>query len=210
MNAAAPLTPGDGEHHARLSVRDEIELRAYFSSHAPPAPGEQSGFGAMCRRLGNSRNPRSNERPAPGTPWTEIVECRRAYAGANFDGEDAMLAYLDARRRFRSVCEALSRLSVREQRVLDAYYGSEPCEHPLGQLATVASLTDTANRRNRARAARGMHEPVEVTVRWLAAATAPEAREALAKVKLEARELLRLARSSYVLVRARLHGIRGV
>ncbi len=203
MNAAAPLPSSDEDHHARLSVRDEIELRAYFSSHAPLAPGDRSGFGAMCRRLGNSRNPRSNERPLPGTPWTEILDCRRSYAGSNFDGEDAMVAYLDARRRFRGVCEALSQLSMCDQRVLDAYYGSEPSDHPLGQLAAVAKLTETAVKRNRARAARGMHEPVEVTVRWLAAATSPEARAALVQAKSEAGALLREARRSYGCARAR-------
>lgn len=202
MNAAAPLPPGDGEHHARLSIRDEIELRAYFSSHVPLAPGDRSGFGAMCRRLGNSRNPRSNERPVPGTPWTEIVECRRTYASANFDGEDAMLAYLDARRRFRRVCEALSQLSSRDQQVLEAHYGSEPnADGVLGPLAAVACLTDTALRRNRARAVREMHEPIEVTVRWLAAATSPEARTAFKQVRAEAEVLLREARRRYAIAR---------
>jgi hypothetical protein len=201
VNAATPLPPNEGEGVARLSVRDEIELRAYFSSNAPPAPGDRSGFGAMCTRLGNSRNPRSSERPLPGTPWTEVLDCGRSYSGANFDGEDAMVMYLDARRRFRRVCEALSRLSACDQQVLEAYYGSERSEHPLGHPAAVANLTDTATKRNRARAARGMHEPVEVTVRWLAAATSPEARAALAVIKSEGADLLREARRAYAAAR---------
>lgn len=195
MSVAAATEPG--ERLPKLSLSDEIELRAYFGSYVPRAPGERSSFGPMCARLGQARNPGSKERPTPDTPWTEILDCPRSYEGANFDGEDAMVMYLDARRRFRRVCEALSRLSARDQQVLDAYYGSEPFEHWLGPLAAVAALTDTATKRNRARAARGMHEPVEVTVRWLAAATSPEARAAFKEIRGEAETLLREARTSY-------------
>jgi hypothetical protein len=88
-----------------------------------------------------------------------------------------MVAYLDARLRFRRISTALSRLPARDQEVLGAYYGYEPSEHPLGALAEVASLTETARGRNRARAVRGMHAPIEATVSWLAAATAPGARD---------------------------------
>ena len=190
-----------GERTPRFPVHYEIELRTYFSLYLPCAPGDQSGFGAMCRRLGNSRNPRSNERPTPGTPWTEVVDYHRMYVGASFDGEDAMLTYLDARRRFRRVCEALSRLSERDQAVLNAYCGAEPTKHPLERLTDVACLTHTAWARNRSRAARDMHEPIEVTVRWLAAATAPDARVALEDVKREATEMVAAAKTNYARAR---------
>jgi hypothetical protein len=189
------------ERTPRFSVHYEIELRTYFSLYLPSAPGDQSGFGAMCRRLGNSRSPRSNERPTPGTPWTEIVDCPRTYVGASFDGEEAMLTYLDARRRFRRVCEALSRLSERDQAALNAYYGAEPTEHPLERLADVACLTQTAWARNRSRAARGVHEPIEATVRWLAAATAPDARAAFEDVNREATAMVATAKANYARAR---------
>jgi len=108
-----------------------------------------------------------------------------------------MVAYLDARLRFRRVSTALSLLLHQEQEVLSAYYGCEPAEHPLGALAEVACLTETAGRRNRARAARGLHEPIEATVRWLAAATAPDAREALRHMRQEAVHTLAAAGRSY-------------
>jgi hypothetical protein len=155
----------------------------------------------MCARLSAGRAPKATERPTPGTPWTEILECAGAHALANFDGESAMVAYVDARLRFRRVSTALSRLSARDQEVLGAYYGCEPSEHPLGALAEVASLTGTAQGRNRARAARGMHEPIEATVRWLAAATAPDARAALGEVRDEANAILAAARARYALAR---------
>ena len=112
-----------------------------------------------------------------------------------------MVAYLDGRRRFRAVCEALGHLSGREQQVLCAYYGQDSVEHPLGRLAAVASLTSAAVKRNRARAARGLHEPVEVTVRWLAAAVAPEARVALEEVTQQAKAVVADARRAYAGVR---------
>jgi hypothetical protein len=189
------------ERAADLSLADEIELRAYFMSYMPPAPGERSGFGAMCTRIANARNGRSSERPTPGTPWTEVLECRTPHGAVAFDGEDAMVAHLDARGRFRRVCEALSHISAHDQEVLGAYYGNEACEHALGQLAAVAALTETAKRRNRARAAREIHEPVEVTVRWLAAATSPEARGALTQIRCDAEALLCGARASYARAR---------
>ena len=186
---------------AEISAADEMELHAYFTSFCPPVPGERSGFGAMCTRLSASGTGRSRELPTPGTPWTEIVACSSERAAANFDGEDAMVAHLDGRRRFRTLCNALSRLSAAEQLVLGAYYGQDSVEHPLGRLAGVASLTQAAMKRNRARAARGLHEPVEATVRWLAATVAPEARVALEELTREARAAVGAARRAYATVR---------
>jgi hypothetical protein len=184
-----------------LSPREEAELRAYFGCYRPGPPGERSNFGAMCTRLAAGRTPKSTERPTPGTPWTEIVECAGAHATANFDGEDAMVAYIDARLRFRRISTALSRLSARDQEVLGAYYGYSPGEHPLGAHAEVACLTETACRRNRARAARGLHQPIEATVRWLAAATAPDGRAERDQLQREATEMLVAATTSYARAR---------
>jgi hypothetical protein len=114
-----------------------------------------------------------------------------------------MIAYIDARRRRRKVIEALSRLSERDQRVLGAYYGAEPSERGLGQLADVACLTKTAWVKNRARAARGVHETIAATVRWLAAATAPTKRAAFAEIHEEAMSLVAVARANYARARRR-------
>jgi hypothetical protein len=96
------------------------------------------------------------------------------------------------------VSEALSRLCERDQAVLDAYYGGEPA---FDRLADVACLTRTAWTRNRSRAARNMHEPIEATVRWLAAATAPDARAAFKEMHDEATAMLVVARQTYASVR---------
>jgi hypothetical protein len=191
-----------------ISLSDEADLRIYFSRFRPSAPGDRSNFGAVAARMMWKRPPDSPQRPTPGTPWTELVECASARAVVNFDGEEAMLAHLDARWRFRRVSEALSRLSVRDQEVLDAYYSGEPTEHALGQLSTVACLTQTAQRRNRARAARGLHEPTEATVRWLAAATSPEGRAASKEINAEACAMLSAARGHYAHARARVGAAR--
>lgn len=184
-----------------LSPSDEALLRAYFGCYRPGAPGERSNFGTMCTRLAAGCPPRSAERPTPGTPWTEILDCGHEHGAVNFDGEDAMVAYLDARGRFRRVCEALSRLSTHDQAVLDAYYGSEPAEHALERLAGVATLTETARRRNRSRAARGMHEPIDATVRWLAAATSPDGRAALDEMQREAAQMVSTVKQRYASAR---------
>jgi hypothetical protein len=181
----------------RLSWVDEADLRAYFGSYRPSAPGERSNLSALTMRLAGGRPAHSTERPTRDTPWTEIVDCAHEHGAVNFDGEDAMIAYLDARRRFRRVSRALARIPTGDQAVLDAYYGTESPEHVLGPLAGVAILTETALRRNRSRAARGMHEPIEATVRWLAAATAPENRATLDEVRREAAEMLATAKQRY-------------
>jgi hypothetical protein len=191
------MTEQRDEGGAELSARDEADLRAYFATYVPPPPGARSNFDSMCTRLGRARNPRSREKPAVGTPWTEILDCGASSSAVNFDGEVAMVAYLDARRRFRRVCETLARLTAAERDVLDAYYGSGESEHALGRLAGVATMTEAAQHRNRSRAARGMHEPIEATVRWLAAATAPEAREAFEVVRARAEGMLSEAKASY-------------
>jgi hypothetical protein len=198
---AIELPDSEGARPNPLSLSDEADLRAYFSRFRPCAPGDRSNFGAVAARMASKRPPDSSQRPTPGTPWTELVECASARATVNFDGEEAMVAYLDARWRFRRVSRALSRLSQRDQEILDAYYGSEPTEHPLGQLAAVACLTDTAQHRNRARATRGIHEPIEATVRWLAAATSPDGLAASVAIRAAAAEMLRAARMRYARAR---------
>jgi hypothetical protein len=110
----------------RLSLSEEAQLRTYFGRYLPGLPGERSNFGVMIARKASETPRHTAERPTPGTPWTEIVECYGTRGPVNFDGEEGMVAYLDARRRFRKVSEALSRLSDRDQAVLDAYYGGEP------------------------------------------------------------------------------------
>jgi hypothetical protein len=127
-----------------LSPREEAELRAYFGRFMPSVPGERSNFAAIAARKASETSKGTAERPTPGTPWTEILECHGTHGAVNFDGEEATVAYLDARRCFRKVSEALSRLSERDQTVLDAYYGGEPTERALGRLADVAYLTTTA------------------------------------------------------------------
>jgi hypothetical protein len=198
MNAVDEAVLNRPDAMGELSLIDEIELRAYFARYVPPAPGACSNFGSMCTRLGNARNLRSKERPSPGASWTEILDCSGARAGAKFDGEYAMVEYLDAQRRFRRVAEALPQLPPRYQDALAAYYGGERAEHALGQLAGVTALTPTALRRNRSRAARGLHEPIEATVRWLTAATTPDGSLALASLRSEAEGLLRSAQRAYV------------
>ena len=193
----------------RLSSWEEAVLRAYFGCDLPGVPSQQSNFRAMCSRLASGTRARSAERPTRGTPWTQIVECAGTHGAVNLEGEDAMVAYFDARRRFRQVCSALAELSERDYAVLEAYYGAPPAEHALGPLAEVACLTETARRRNRSRAAREMHEPVEATVRWLAAATAPDSRAAFAQVRGEAVEMLEAARASYRWVRERRREVCG-
>jgi hypothetical protein len=186
----------------------EAELRAYFGRYMPGVPGERSNFAAIAARKASETPKGTPERPTPGTPWTEILKCAGTHGAVNFDGEDAMIAYLDARGRFWKVSEALSRLSERDQTVLDAYYGAAPTEHALAGLADVACLTETAWARNRARAGRGMHEPIEATVRWLAAATAPDAREAFERVQAEATATLSRARANYAVVRGLVGAVR--
>lgn len=199
---ATPWSPdSEAGHPNPLSFSDEADLRAYFGRPLPSAPGERSNFGAVAARMGSKCPPDSPQRPTRGTPWTELVECSAPHAAVNFDGEEVTVAYLDARWRFRRVSEVLSRLPLRNQEVLEAYYASDAAEHQLGELAAVACLTQAARHRNRSRAARGLHEPIEATVRWLSATTAPEARAAFEDVQRQAAGLLWRARHNYALVR---------
>jgi hypothetical protein len=117
-----------------ISFFDEVDLRAFFTMGMPKAPGAETSFGAMCARLG-MRNPKTAERPTPfvvhrdgttsGAPWTELVECPPASKGSAFDPEDALVAYVDAKRRMSRVRAALALLSVRHVEVLAAHYGEE-------------------------------------------------------------------------------------
>jgi hypothetical protein len=191
-----------------LSCNDEAILRAYFHSYRPSAPGAKSNFGAVATRKGSAINPRTIERPTPGTPWTEILDCGHGGGATNFDGEEAMLAYIDGRRWLRRVGAAVESLSTRDQDVLDAYYGSEPSNHPLGPIAPVIALTEAARARNRGRAARGLHEPIETTVRWLATLPGNDARTATDDMRREANEMLRGARANFARAHAATNGRR--
>jgi hypothetical protein len=201
------MTPTAAEREAPseealFSLVDEIDLRAYFACSLPPPPGERSSFGPMCARIANSRNRRSPERPSPDAPWTEVIECRPAHGTGAFEAEEAFVAYIDARRRFRRVRAALAKVAFDERATLEAYFAPEPLpDHPLGRLASVGPLTPTAQRRNRARAARGLHEPAGATIRWLAASTAREARATLDEIRREAAALLRRAKADFARAR---------
>jgi hypothetical protein len=188
-----------GEPVALFSLADEIDLRAYFTCSLPPAPGDCSSFGAMCSRIANSRNRRSTERPSPDAPWTELIGCHPAPGGNAFAAEEAFVTYIDVRRRFRHVRASLAQLARDEHAALEAYFAPEPVpDHPLGRLAGVGPLTPTAQKRNRARAARSIHEPAGATIKWLAASPNREARAALDDIRREAAALLRHAKASYV------------
>jgi hypothetical protein len=201
MTPAASEQESGGEVVALFSLADEIHLRAYFACDLPPPPGERSNFGPMCARAA-LRNRQSQERPSPEAPWTEILECPGTSATSALEAEEAFVAYIDARRRFRRVRTALAQLAFDEHAALEAYFAPEPLpDHPLGRLASVGPLTPTAQRRNRARAARGLHEPAGATIRWLAASTAREARTALDEIRREAATLLRQAKGSYARAR---------
>ena len=200
MTPAASEQESGGEE-ALFSLADEIHLRAYFACDLPPPPGERSNFGSMCARAA-LRNRRSQERPSPEAPWTEILECPGTSTTSALEAEEAFVAYIDARRRFRRVRAALAQLAFDEHAALEAYFAPEPLpDHPLGRLASVGPLTPTAQRRNRARAARGLHEPAGATIRWLAASTAREARTALDEIRREAAALFAGRRRSYARAR---------
>jgi hypothetical protein len=202
MKAAASEREVQGEVVVLFSLADEIDLRAYFACTPPLAPGDRSSFGAMCARIANSRNRRSLERPSPDAPWTELLECHPTRGGDAFAAEDAFVAYIDARRRFGRIRATLAHLSFGEYAALEAYFGPEPLpDHPLGKLAGLGQFTATAQRKNRARAVRGFHEPAGATIRWLAATPTREARAALDDIRREAAELLRHAKASFALAR---------
>lgn len=199
---------GDVESLGDLSLCDEVDLRAYFATDLPPAPGARSNFGAMCERIANARNPNTDEVPTPlvvhrdgtmsGAAWTEILDCPLGHGGAA-DAEDGFIAYVDARRRHVRVERALACVTKREQEILAAHYAT-------GRVMGVAALMELAVRENRDRAARGCHEPVRATLDSLAKeamdASRPNssretARTKLAAIRSEAAELLTGARASY-------------
>src|SRR5579883_795811 len=93
--ATAIASPdSEGARPNPLPLSDEADLRAYFSRLRPSAPGDRSNFSAVAARMASKRPPDSSQRPTPGTPWTELVEGASARATVNFDGEEAMVAYL--------------------------------------------------------------------------------------------------------------------
>jgi hypothetical protein len=195
-----------------LTLGEEIPLRAYFARYVPPAPGSGSSFGGMCARLSNARNPATKELPTPfvvdddgsasGAVWTEILDCGRDSSSAG-DGEDAMIAHIDAIRCMARVRRTLSRLMANDQDVLDAHYASDRTAGPLGRFAGVAALTIAARTENRERAARGQYESIHDTLDSLArtarasASERAHTRALLASVRSESHSLLNAARTRY-------------
>lgn len=205
--AAAVLDVQDRDDVPALTLGDEAELRAFFAMYVPPAPGAVSGFGAMCNRLANAKNPKTTELPSPNGPWTEMVECAHALSAAG-DGEDAMIAHLDALRRMRHVRRALDAIERYEREVLAMHYGGDlDAAGPLGRLSAVATLTSAAISENRRRAARDRHETVEETLADVAVlakrpgAQRVGARAILDAVRREASTLLDSARTSFARAR---------
>ncbi len=167
---AVVLAPEVAADITALTLGEEAELRAFFMLYVPPAPGSCSSFGAMCTRVANIQNRATTERPTPGAPWTEIVDCGRA-AHAAGDSEDGMIAHVDALRRMQRVRAALGGLAPHEHSVLAAHYsGEHDATGPLGRLSAVAMLTSVAVAENRRRAVRDRHETVEETLASVAAA----------------------------------------
>lgn len=180
---------------AVLSPRDEADLRIYFALELPPPPGTQSSFGPMCERVSNSRNPKTKELPSEGVPWTDIIECSWGRSSTH-DGEDAFIAYVDARRFVKRVHIALSRLTEHEREVLRAHYTE----------LDLAPLTPTAERENRERAATERHESVATSVTHLnreakdmraSKASRDDTRAKLTAIRREVAEMLQEARAAY-------------
>jgi hypothetical protein len=201
--AAVALTPHVDATVTELTLGEEAELRAFFMLYLPPAPGSASSFGAMCARVANIRNPATNELPTPlvihcdgtatGAPWTEILDCS-TLAHATTDGEDAMIAHVDALRRMH--------------RVLSARYAENVPAGPLGAMTGVAALTSVIAVENRRRAAADRHETVEATVASLIAASDSTSKTDRARdramvnaARREASALLDSARASYAQAR---------
>jgi hypothetical protein len=211
--ASNPSPPLEGASIVELTIGEEILLRAYFARYLPPAPGAGSSFGGMCSRLSNARNPATTERPTPfvvrsdgtaaGAVWTEILDCGRGSSSSASDGEDAMIAHIDALRCLGRVRRALATLSAGDQRVLDVHYASDRTTGPLGRLAAVGALTSAARIENRRRAVDGRHELIQDTLDSLvktapgSAAGRAHTRALLAAVRAEATALLSAARTSY-------------
>src|SRR5260221_14166197 len=150
-NVHAIATPANDPYGA--------ELWWYFAFNIPVPPGHASAFGPMCNRLERA-NPNTEERPTPfvvkpggiteGAAWTEIIACGHGGEEPN-DGEDAMIAHLDAKRATATVAGYLAELPRRDYLVLEAYYGGwsiEPDKH-LGHYRAVARLTKVAHHENR-------------------------------------------------------------
>ena len=184
---------------AVISFEDERDLRVYFALDLPPCPGTESTFGAMCDRVMNSRNPKTTELPTDGVSWAEIVDCRLRHYAANVTGaEDAFIAYFDARRRVARVHAVLSRMTEQDRDVLREHYASG-----VGELTPLAP---TAERENRARAARDRHETIDETVTSLQReakdmrapkSSRDDARVKLATMRRESLDLLQQARVNY-------------
>ncbi len=203
MAAVIPISATPSPVGAVLSLRDEAELRAYFALELPPPPGARSSFGPMCERLENARNPKTTELPTAGAAWTEIIECRlRQASNAASDAEDAYIAYIDARRRVARVHAILSRMTECEGEVLRAQY--------IDGAGSAESLTPTAERENRERAAGERHETVDASIENLryeakdmraSKANRDAARAKLGAIRRDMTERLRQARVSYARVR---------
>jgi hypothetical protein len=144
---------------------DAADLERFYRTKLPPAAWDHSAFGAMLQKIGEATNPDSDERPARGTPWTEVVDVSAStHAGRFGSWEDQMAAYLDSRHRQMRVWRVLSRLPQWARDVLEARYGENSeaaASSKLGVLAPVALLTQTARFIRDSRAQAGDVEWVE-------------------------------------------------
>jgi hypothetical protein len=143
-----------------ITVFEEAELEWYFGLDLPGTPGEASTFGAMCSRL-QMQNYATSERPSEGAPWTEIIACKKGSMSCVNDVEDQMAAFLDARRRAKTIREALKTLTAAQYGALQSRYGGTVHDERLiswfGDLAGVALVTKAAEALRRERATMCAH-----------------------------------------------------
>lgn len=207
-----PVAGNDDCDDDPLPLRDQDDLRLFFGLAWPAPPGERSHFGPMCDRIANRLNPNTLEVPSRGTPWTELVKCKKGGGDAP-TGEDGFISYIDVRKRLRGIDIVLEKLPSQFVDVLAAHYGAEVRKTwPFDYLANVAPFTWTARAKNRARARKSNHEAVQETVSIMIA-TAKDtrrpkaermlARQFLKSVRSEASNLLGSARKAYLIARGK-------
>jgi hypothetical protein len=201
-----------------LGPVDEMDLLWYYGLELPPVPGLGSTFTAMCARL-QARNPRTKELPSDDTPWTEVLKCKVAEASSALDGEDQMIAYIDAQRRAGRVRSVLRQLGAEEWAVLEARFARDTVEARLraqfGDLAGVALLTATATEQMAKRARADKHDSVTGTLVDLVARakahdvrgeTRREVRKVLDRILAEADTMTANAIQAYVSARTARRG----
>lgn len=198
--------------HDQVSPADEAELRWYFGLNLPGVPGLASKFGAMCERVGNATNPKTDELPTEGVSWTEILACGHGFEGVVANAaEDMMIDYIDAQKRVARMMRILDQLSDFECSVLRARYTCpESAPSPLGEFTRVALLTRAAATENRKQAMKAEGESVVATIARLVDAARnahrskqerTSARAKLARIRDEAVELTEHATHVFLLAR---------